>query len=338
MADHRHPVRGRSACGQLLCDIAAQGHNGGMANLMFTLGSGRTIGVSVTGNPMADRIVVFCHPAPGSSSFDPDPPVSSTRDVHIVAIDRPGYGASEPLAPGTWPSIPRCADDIAEYLRAISRDEAQIGVGLRRTVGIVGWSAGGRIALAFAARHPDLVDRVAIVATPAPNEEVPWIEPRLTQLSEKLATLPPDDALGQLTEMLEPQAQAATSADQDGDVPLDLLGASEVDREALGRAGARDRLGRMLRDAYRQGARGVAADILSYTARPWGFDFADVVAKTLIVNGQGDALAGNAHATWYQRNLPDARVEMFPAAGHMVIVPAWSDVLSHLAPGTLAQR
>jgi pimeloyl-ACP methyl ester carboxylesterase len=309
-----------------------------MANLTFTLASGRTIGVTATGNPLADRIVVFCHPAPGSSMFDPDPLVSSTRDVHIVAIDRPGYGASEPLAPGTWPNIPRCADDIAEYLRSISRAEAQIGVGRPRAVGIVGWSAGGRIALAFAARHPDLVDRVAIVATPAPNEEVPWIEPRLTQLSEKLAALPADAALSQLTEMLEPQAQAVTAADQDDDVPLDLLGASEVDREALGRAGARDRLGRMLRDAYRQGARGVAADILSYTTQPWGFDFADVAAKTLIVNGQGDALAGNAHATWYQRTLPDARVEMVPGAGHMVIMPAWSNVLAHLAPGTLTPR
>ncbi|MFF1634639.1 alpha/beta fold hydrolase [Leifsonia sp. NPDC058248] len=309
-----------------------------MANLMFTLASGRAIGVTATGNPAAERIVVFCHPAPGSSMFDPDPTVSSTRDVHIVAIDRPGYGASEPLAPGTWPSIPRYADDIAEYLRAISRDETELGVGRPRSVGIVGWSAGGRVALAFAARHPELTERVAIVATPAPDEAVPWIEPRLTQLSEKLGALPPDEAQGQLTEMLEPQAQAVAAADQDDEVPLDLLGASEVDREALRRPGARDRLGRMLRDAYRQGPGGVAADILSYTTRPWGFDFADVAAKTLIVNGQGDALAGNAHATWYRRALPDARVEMVPGVGHMVIVPAWGEVLSHLAPGTLTRR
>jgi pimeloyl-ACP methyl ester carboxylesterase len=90
----------------------------------------------------------------------------------------------------------------------------------------------------------------------------------------------------------------------------------------------------MLRDALAQGTRGLAADILSYTARPWGFDLGAVSAKTLIVNGQADAIAGNAHATWYQRAIPDARVEMFPQRGHLVVVPAWDRVLSHLAPGT----
>ena len=98
--------------------------------------------------------------------------------------------------------------------------------------------------------------------------------------------------------------------------------------------GARDRLERMVRDAVLQGTRGLAADILSYTARPWGFDASAVKAKTLIVNGQADVLAGNAHATWYQRTVPDSRVEMIPKRGHLVIIPAWDRVLSHLAPNT----
>lgn len=44
-----------------------------------------------------------------------------------------------------------------------------------RAVGAVGWSAGGRIALALAARHPDLVRSAALAGTPAPDEEVPWV-------------------------------------------------------------------------------------------------------------------------------------------------------------------
>jgi pimeloyl-ACP methyl ester carboxylesterase len=308
---------------------------GGMANLTFTLESGRKVGVTTLGDPMAERIVVFCHAAPGSSQFDPDPVVTEHRDVHIVAFDRPGYGSSDPLPFGTWPSITRAADDIAEYLHAMARDESGIGISRPPTIGIVGWSAGGRVALAFAARHPELVDRVAIVGTPAPNDEVRWIDQPLTELSDHLATLPPDEAMEQLTGMLKPQADAVLGADQPGDVPLDLLGASPADAEALSGPGTRDRLGRMLTDAFRQGARGVAADILSYTARPWGFEFGDVAAKTLIVNGQSDALTGNAHAAFYSKALPDARVEMIPGAGHLVIIPAWERVLSHVAPGTV---
>ena len=305
---------------------------GAMANLTFTLRSGRKLGYTTFGDPDAERIVIFCHAAPGSSMFDPDPTVSSRRGVHILSFDRPGYGSSDPLPSGVWPSIAQPAEDIAEFLRAMDRDEYPIGVERPRTVGVAGWSAGGRVALALAARHPDLVDRVAVVATPAPNDHVPWIAPQVQAMSDHLGTLPPDDAIAQLSEMLQPQADAITSADEDGDVPLDAVGASAVDVNALAAPGVRDRLGRMLRDAFRQGPRGVAADILSYTARPWELDYAAVTAKVLLVNGQGDALAGTPHADWYRDALPDARAEVVPGVGHLVLVPQWERILTHVAP------
>jgi pimeloyl-ACP methyl ester carboxylesterase len=307
-----------------------------MANLTFTLRSGRRVGVTTLGDPVAERVVVFCHPAPGSSMFDPDPDESANRDVHIVSLDRPGYGSSDPWPFGTWPSIVRAADDIAEYIRDMKRYEGPIGVHRPPAIGIAGWSAGGRVALAFAARHTDLVDRVAVVATPAPNEHVRWIPPELQKLSDELGQQPPDVALSRLSAMMQGQADAVNAADGEGAVPLDLLGAGPADAGALHRRGLHDRLGRMLFDAFRQGAAGVAGDVLSYTARPWGFDPKDVQAKTLIVGGQADPIAGNAHAAWYQKALPDARTEMVPGVGHLVIAQAWGRVLSHLAPGTKA--
>lgn len=304
-----------------------------MANLTFTLRSGRRVGVTTLGDPVAERVVVFCHPAPGSSVFDPDPDESANRDVHIVALDRPGYGASDPWPFGMWPSIVRAADDIAEYIRDMKRFEVTIGVVRPPKIGIAGWSAGGRVALAVAARHPDLVDRVAVVATPAPNEAVPWIPPELQKLSDELGRQSADSALSRLSAMLQGQADAVRAADGEGSVPLDLLGAGPVDESALERRGLHDRLGRMLIDAYRQGPGGVAGDILSYTARPWGFEPADVQAQTLIVAGQADPIAGHAHAAWYQRAIPDARMEVVPGAGHLVVAQAWGRVLEHLATG-----
>jgi pimeloyl-ACP methyl ester carboxylesterase len=310
---------------------------GRMADRTFTLRSGRVLGLSAFGDSDAERLVVFCHPAPGSSMFDPDPDASAERSAHIVAIDRPGYGSSEPWPTGEWPSITRAADDIAEYLRSVVVAESVIGVSRPHTVGVVGWSAGGRVALALAARHPQLVDRVAIVGTPAPNEEVPWIEPQLQALSDRLAAMEPDDARAQLRGMLQPQADAVGAASEPEDVPLDLLGIGAVDQQALARRGLRDRLGRMLVDAFRQGTVGVADDILSYTARPWGFDLADVAAKTLVVAGQADSIAGHAHAAWYQRSLPDARLELVPGVGHLVVAPMWERILAHVAPAGVAR-
>ncbi|MDQ1583776.1 MAG: hypothetical protein QOF36_1830 [Microbacteriaceae bacterium] len=306
-----------------------------MANIQYELSSGRKLGITGMGNPKASRVIVFCHAAPGSSVFDPDPVTSASRDVHILAFDRPGYGSSDPLPPGRWPTIAQSADDIAEYLYH-ARITAQNLGGDVPAVGAVGWSAGGRVALALAARHPGLVDRVAVLATPAPDDEVQWIDPQTAAVTAHLGTLTPDDAIEQLTGMLVSRMGATMPSrgdDPEAPVSLELLGETEADAAALAYPGARDRLAQMLRDAFRQGARGLAADILSYTVRDWGFDLDDVQAKTLLLYGDADAIAGHAHAAWYHGQLADSRIEMAPGAGHLLVIPLWGRVLAHLAPG-----
>jgi pimeloyl-ACP methyl ester carboxylesterase len=314
-----------------------QEHNGRMANIQYELLSGRSLGITGMGNPKATRVIVFCHPAPGSSRFDPDPIASASRDVHILAFDRPGYGASDPLPAGKWPSIAQAADDMAEYLHAAAVTAQDLG-GDIPAVGAVGWSAGGRVALALAARHPGLVDRVAVLATPAPDGEVQWIDRGLAASTARLGALAPDDAIEQFTDILLRRIGPLLPPDDPEEpVSLELLGATDVDARALAYLGARDRLSFMLRDAFLQGPRGLAADILSYTVRDWGFDLDRVAAKTLLLYGGADAVAGHAHAAWYHDHLPDSRIEMSPGAGHLLIIPLWDRVLAHLAPGAKLQ-
>jgi pimeloyl-ACP methyl ester carboxylesterase len=104
-------------------------------------------------------------------------------------------------------------------------------------IAVVGWSARGLDALAFAARHARLVDRLALVATPVP-----------------------------------------------------------ADTDAL------------------------------------GFALSDVTAKALLLFGARDPMTGSRHGTWWQRHLPNARLEMDPNGEHDLLVPKWKRVLSHLAP------
>jgi pimeloyl-ACP methyl ester carboxylesterase len=63
-----------------------------------------------------------------------------------------------------------------------------------------------------------------------------------------------------------------------------------------------------------------------------GFDVADVRAKTLLLYGSADPIAGPRHGKWWQRRLPDARFEQVPGAGHLVVMPMWERALAHLAP------
>jgi pimeloyl-ACP methyl ester carboxylesterase len=121
-------------------------------------------------------------------------------------------------------------------------------------------------------------------------------------------------------------------ADPHGGGALALLDAGPADERALAAPGARDRLGAMLAAAFAQGAAGLAADVAGFSLRPWGFDPSDVRAKTLLLYGSKDPVAGSRHGSWWQRRLPDARLEVSPGVGHLLVVPTWKRALSHLAP------
>ncbi|HEX2576986.1 MAG TPA: alpha/beta fold hydrolase, partial [Aquihabitans sp.] len=123
---------------------------------------GRTIAVDVRG-PADGPTVVLLQSAPGSRRFDPDPDATAAAGVRLVTFDRAGYGDSTALPATTVPTIVGHAQDAAAVV-------ASLDVG---PVDVVGWSAGGRVAAALAVTHPHLVRSVAIVATPAPDDEVP---------------------------------------------------------------------------------------------------------------------------------------------------------------------
>jgi pimeloyl-ACP methyl ester carboxylesterase len=295
----------------------------------FVLESGRRVAVHRTSTGVAwfpgdgasreqERVVVLCHSAPGAGSFDPDPVSTRAQGVRLLAVDRPGYGGSQPVAAGTWATVASAADDIAAVL-----DSLQV-----ERVGAVGWSAGGRVALALAARRPELVERVVVVATPAPDAEVPWVEREQQEELERLRGLPPAQAHAQLGERLSPVVPDDPHSEQ----ALWLLAAGSADETALLVPGARRRLGAMLEAAFAQGARGLAADIAGYCLQPWGFEPEDVHAKTLLLYGSRDPLADPRHGRWWQARLPNARLEVAPGAGHLLLIPMWARVLSHLAP------
>jgi pimeloyl-ACP methyl ester carboxylesterase len=271
-----------------------------------------------TASDAGERVVVLCHSAPGAGIFDPDPEVTRARNVRLLSVDRPGYGGSHPVTAGTWATVASAADDLAAVL-----DSLLVG-----RVGVVGWSAGGRVALALAARRPDLVDRVAVVATPAPDDEVQWLPDDQRRELERLGGLAPEQAQAELCKQLT----AAVPDDPHSDRALALLGAGAADEAALETDGARARLGDMLGAAFVQGARGLAADIAGYSLQPWGFEPADVRARTLLLYGTHDQLAGPRHGRWWRSQLPNAELEMAPGAGHLLLIPMWERILSHVAP------
>jgi pimeloyl-ACP methyl ester carboxylesterase len=274
---------------------------------------GRTVAVRAQG-PDDGPVVVLCHPAPGSRMLDPDPAATAAAGVRLVSVDRPGYGGSTPVPDGAVPSIPGAADDVGAALD-------HLGVG---RAAVAGWSAGGRIALALAARRPELVRSVAVVATPAPQDDVPWIPPEHLALLDPLREDPAGATAvltGVFAEMAAMPPEAAAALVSGGPADEAVLAADP---------GVRDRLAAMLGEALAQGAVGMAADIVSYTIVDWGFDPAAVAAPTTLVYGDADAVAGPAHGEWYAGRVPGADLRVVGGAGHLVGVTAWREVLAAL--------
>ena len=295
-----------------------------MADRLVTMRDGRRLGLTVFGDPAVERVVVLCHPAPGAGGFDPDPPVTSSWGVHVVSVDRPGYGSSSPLPDFQRGSVSLWAEDLAEYLELVIEQARETGRTPLHKLGVVGWGTGGRTALALAAKHPGLIDRVALVATPAPDSEVPWVSRPFKELARELSGMTVPESKRRLQQWLQ----------EHGPGGIEQLARGAADQHVLERPGLRSRTERMLQHAAEQGSIGLADDLLSSLDDDWGFDLDAVTAPTLLVYGAKDPIVPSTHGRWFKRRLRNASptLAVLPRAGHMVIAPAWQRILQHVDP------
>ncbi|WP_233558980.1 alpha/beta fold hydrolase [Micromonospora radicis] len=103
-----------------------------------------------------DRVVVVMHGAHMRAGLTLDESAYADADLTVLAPSRPGYGRT-PTSTGTTPA--GFADVVADLCRRL---------GIDRVAAVVGISAGGRSAMALAARHPDLVERLILQTAQAP--------------------------------------------------------------------------------------------------------------------------------------------------------------------------
>jgi pimeloyl-ACP methyl ester carboxylesterase len=288
---------------------------------LLTRPGGRRIAVrDLTPDAPAEApVVLFSHIAPGSGEFDPDPEATAAHGVRLITVDRPGYGGSDPTG-DEFASVGLVTGDAVAVLEDVLAPGS--------TAGVIGWSAGGRIALSVAARRPDLVSRVAVIGTPAPDDQVPWIPEENNAMIAALRGAPAAEAHAAIAAAMGPMVASLT-----GDERFALLGTGAADASVLARPGVADRVRRMLDETLAQGTAGMVADVAGYTLQPWGFEPSDVTADVLLGYGTDDPL-GEPHGRWWERALPKAHLEMVPDVGHMVVVPFWDRALTHVTPGS----
>ena len=106
------------------------------------LSDGRTLAYTEYGDPRGTPVMFF-HGTPGSRLFHhPDGSIATNLGARLVAIDRPGFGSSDPDPERTLTDWPADVTAVADAL----------GIG---ELAVAGFSGGGPYVAACAAELPD---------------------------------------------------------------------------------------------------------------------------------------------------------------------------------------
>lgn len=231
------------------------------------------------------------------------------RGVHCLLLDRPGTGLSGALPDPVRPHNLRAYAEtlVVDVLDALEIEQAHLVVS----------SFGGMIALYSAASHPERIGRTVQMACPAmaPGSGVPPFM--------RLIMTP---GIGRLIGLLPPTPRSARAIlRQIGHgVSLDTGRIPEVFIDWY------VALQRHTRTMANEGA------MIASAGGPRGFDpalvlpdevLAQVASPTYWLWGEDDVFGGYDVAERLATKMPDAQVEMLPAAGHL----PWLDDPDHAA-------
>jgi pimeloyl-ACP methyl ester carboxylesterase len=205
------------------------------------------------------------------------------EQVRLIVPDLRGFGGSDEAVPE---SIAALADDVVALLDAIHVAGPAV---------ICGISMGGYVAQHVAARHPDRVAAVILVATKLEADSAEARAGR-TDLAAKVGRL----GLGILADAMIPR----------------LLADSAEAREAPGRADVESLLRRTI---LAQQVGSVQAALAALGGRP---DMTEPLRQlrppALLVAGAEDAITPRECLERAEEIIPRAKLLIVPAAGHMV--------------------
>jgi pimeloyl-ACP methyl ester carboxylesterase len=270
----------------------------------------------------ADRAgapVVYLHGCPDCRlTRHPDDGVAARAGVRLIAVDRPGYGASDPDSDGDENTL---ADDVVALADALDIDR----------FAVLGWSAGGPAALALAARHPSRVAVAGVAAGQVPIDAD--VDPAVRAALDPMIASRTD-----VVEEMTTQAFATSVAPLVAppglsiDLARELIveGKSpEYVRDLDSVLGLLDQLALATVAAVEHGLAGTEQDLRRMMS-PWPFDLTTITRPVLLWYGSADAVFGPAAGRWLAQRIPGAQLDVADAS-HLLPLVRWESILTVLS-------
>jgi pimeloyl-ACP methyl ester carboxylesterase len=281
-----------------------------------TTAHGRRIAFDVHGDPNGPPII-YLHGVP-SGRLEVHvfglPEAAQRAGVQLVAIDRPGVGAT---SPGATSSFAVVSSDIAAVADSLGHER----------FGLVGYSGGSAFALNTATVIPKRVTGLGLISGVAPGD-LPDLavgrSPEVARMFRWARSRP-----RRLRTALRAMRWATRHPDMLVRAAAD--GAPPPDQEVLAHPAASGHFADFLADAMQHGVNGVAADF-ALAAGPWGSQVTHVEPPTLIWHGEQDLNAPVEGARWLHAQIPGSRLHTYRDEGHAsLITNHGADMLAKLA-------
>lgn len=261
------------------------------------LRDGRRVGIA-RGGPAARLPVVYLHGILGSrlEAF-----VGGEPRHHVIAIDRPGYGFSDPLP---RPSFLGFATDLEAVLDQLD---------VERCI-LFGGSAGSPYALAAAVHLGARVSELFLVGGVAHAKMV-----RAAGLPMRwLVDFAENEVL---RKRIVPGLRELLANPLITNAWLQMSVATEG--QVMPSAAATQLLAKRLSVSWgagiKSGDAGVQTDLKLLTT-PWDFDHTSLACPVCVVHGGKDGVVPLDHARWHVSHLPNARLKIMPRHQHVTTI------------------
>jgi pimeloyl-ACP methyl ester carboxylesterase len=263
--------------------------------------------------PSHGRPVIWFHGSPGARrQISPSArDAAHDRDVRIIAVERPGIGAS---TPHLYESMLGFAVDIRRLCDALEVERFSVA----------GLSGGGPYALACAHEMPEQVVSVAVLGGVAPtvgrDAARGGLSPVTRMLSPVVARtrVPLGAALRGLIRVLEPLADQA----------IDLFARTMPpgDQRVFADRATRQMFADDLIRGSRHHMQAMFLDAVLF-GRHWGFQLDAIQTPVHLWYGDADTFVPVAHAEHMAERIPNSTLVMRPDEGHLASLGASHEII-----------